>query len=191
MWFFFLLHGNRTDLLVSAHALPPCPNLPFSLVLHRQADSHAETFSPALKVVSARCLSLSNQHTGVTVGKSWRLMVSLKHTEHLLMYLGHMWVPVSIKAGTEEGNKHRVKNTPMAGTHMPASPDTWVYAPIHCPTTQPASIRSHARTQTLFLLVCRWSPQSSTSCSVTVYSDWVVLEIRTESHDYSRLLLPV
>lgn len=43
------------------HTLHPCPNLPLSLVLHRQTDSHAETFSPALRVLSARCLSLSNQ----------------------------------------------------------------------------------------------------------------------------------
>ena len=30
------------------HTFHPCPNLPLSLVLHRQADSHAETLSLAL-----------------------------------------------------------------------------------------------------------------------------------------------
>lgn len=53
--------GIKQTQIPHTHTLRPCPNLPLSPVLHRQADSHVETFSPALRVLSARCLSLSNQ----------------------------------------------------------------------------------------------------------------------------------
>lgn len=52
--------GIKPMQLPPTHTFRPCPNLP--LVLHRQADSHAETLSLALWVLlSARCLSLPNQ----------------------------------------------------------------------------------------------------------------------------------
>lgn len=51
MWFFLqLLHGNKNRCQIPAHTLHPCPNLPLCLVLRRQADSHAETLSTALRL---------------------------------------------------------------------------------------------------------------------------------------------
>ncbi len=60
--FLEMLHGNKTDANASHTPYVPaltCPSLLFCTA--GQRDSHAETFSPALRVLSARCLSSSNQ----------------------------------------------------------------------------------------------------------------------------------
>lgn len=154
------------------HTLRSCPNLPLALVLPREADSHvAETFSPALRVLSARCLSLANQHQpnwthcddsrkGLEAHSSSKSNSLATLTGHILikvcalltiftlLVFNELYINTSVER--KEGRSMVWQGTTTIHvTDTPASSGTQGYTLLHCQTTQ--SVRQQTSMHQVYL----------------------------------------